>query len=655
VKGHADNRNQSIHKTLVHETGVYNDKVDENKKSNIKGKHNCVKCTDEPKFTPSDLVDALSNSKHFKVRLFDIIDEHDLRPSVIKNIISQNNGTFSMDGKYILLNPKILVCNKHTLNGCREENCHSLHLCGKYVYTKCKSKSCMLGHTLDTKHNNEILKYLYIDQLPFEDIMYLITSDQYSIPSDNNPDDRRPSEKNSNTLPRKHQKSPKDLLKICKDYNSDICRNKHCSSLHICEQRLQIKKGCTINNCQLNHDILEASCNELLSGAGISMNESPRDILIAVCEIIGLTNNDDTPADNSIKKNNRYSIDSRSSHDSKHNPSTKIGVIDRHSRSTTPVNTNNRNPQPRRRSNERYLRNSSPDDVSNRKTQQGRQRSNDRYNRALNSTDDAISRIANVIGSNFMQANQIPQQLTIWANYPHGDTQVSEICYYSVESKCRNEDIGCTRLHSINHFHWQISNKRKTWLNLHINQILELEKAFCSPNENNADLANIDLSQDEIYNNLFQLLGRDSWNADFSDMTVSNSNNTIHFMLRRLCSERIAGSEKDSNTFAWYFKDQNNKWIPYGKVDSLGKDFLKSQVDSNDIERTFRLNGFKGTMKFSNSMFQYLIDFDNMFQINMGTKVKREIRRRPRLDSKLQTKGFLKQIVQLWWGKGNSK
>ncbi|CAL4087953.1 unnamed protein product, partial [Meganyctiphanes norvegica] len=645
-ENHGGFKDQSKPKTSKHRTEEYIDKDVENKEGNVKQKIHHYKqkierfenIADEPEFTPAELVNVLRKSKHFRVRLLDIIYEHDLRPSVIENIVSQNKGTFVFDRKYILLDPKISVCKKHNLNRCHEENnCSSLHVCKNYVNRKCKNKQCLHGHSLHSDHNNYILENFHIDKLSTGDILYLLNSEPYSTLSDTTSNDRRPKDK---TEQRKPSKSPKSQLQVCKDYNSNSCRKRHCSSLHICLRLLKNNKGCSMIKCQLNHDFLEPSCEELLSREGISTNESPRDIMAAFCEITGFSCNDDNSNDSRTKISYKKSHDPRLSQDPKQYPPNERGSVDRNNRhyqSTSPNRSYNQNPQTRR-SNENDFRNNYRDVFSNRKSPQGKNKSNEMQNRSSNYSENLTSRQLNASASNFVPAKQIFQQQTIWANHAHGDTQIPEICFYSVYSKCRNEDVGCSRLHSLLHFHWQISKTGKSWVNLQINQILELETAYCNPFKNYVDFVNIDLTKDERYNLLFQLLGRDSWNADFSDMTVRNSKNNIRLMLRRLCSERIEGSEKESNTFAWYFKDQNVKWIPYGKVDSFGNDFLKSQVDSNDIEKTFRRNGFKGTMQFSNSVYQYLINFDNMLQINMGTKVEREIRRRPQLDSRLVTK-----------------
>ncbi|CAL4082097.1 unnamed protein product, partial [Meganyctiphanes norvegica] len=74
----------------------------------------------------------------------------------------------------------------------------------------------------------------------------------------------------------------KEAMQICKEYNINGCKNSNCKALHICTKHVERKLGCISFVCILNHDIMEPSCKELVSSAGISTNQSPGDILIAV-------------------------------------------------------------------------------------------------------------------------------------------------------------------------------------------------------------------------------------------------------------------------------------------------------------------------------------------------------------------------------------
>lgn len=252
---------------------------------------------------------------------------------------------------------------------------------------------------------------------------------------------------------------------------------------------------------------------------------------------------------------------------------------------------------------------------------------------------------------------QQPRRLrTLWAHDLQGDVATPEICYYSVESVCRDEATGCSRLHSATHFHWQvcINDQDNRWFNLRPDQAVCIERAFCDPNLSSVDLPRLDPSKLEYSaRGLLIHLGRDVWQADFKTMSLTNSSKNKTLKLRRLCTQLVADQTIKASTHHWYFQDINKKWVMYGKVDTAGKTDLVSSLTSADIEKHYLQNP-KQPLTFSNSQFTYFMDLTNMKQTNQSTQVSREVRRRPmphlpeeETDNKAKTK-IASDLPQHW-------
>ncbi|XP_042885867.1 protein mono-ADP-ribosyltransferase PARP12-like isoform X2 [Penaeus japonicus] len=221
------------------------------------------------------------------------------------------------------------------------------------------------------------------------------------------------------------------------------------------------------------------------------------------------------------------------------------------------------------------------------------------------------------------------EQQIVWTHNLYGDTEINELCYYSVENVCRYESSGCRRLHSAYHYHWQVSEEGSKWLNLRNSQVKKLEVSFCNPDEISVDLPRLDPAElDTSTKYLLLVMGRDTWKANFQAMTVTNSTQSKVLYLRRLCTERIAGQVIDGNVYNWYFLDKNKKWVMYGKVDTAGEKNLVSSVTSDDIEKHY-LQSQGSPLTFKNASFTYTLNFSSMTQTNEQTKVSREVCRRP--------------------------
>ncbi|CAL4124620.1 unnamed protein product, partial [Meganyctiphanes norvegica] len=503
--------------------------------------------------TASELVEALSKCPNWKETLLNLLEKEEMKPSEVRKIANQYPSVFHLDGEVLELKPQISLCEEHMQDGCRSRNeCRKLHICDKYITGDCQSRACLMGHKWDTNHNIKVLKEYNLNNLPQSTLAKLIH------------DITRPSQ-------------PDGPLEICLNFNKKGCRNIPCERLHLCLSLVKNKNICKKKNCKLNHDVLDMSCLNLLTAYGISVNESPRDIL------------------DSILRMNPSIINLRDIDDESKGKKKK-------DKASSPVT---------------IVLESDCDDASD---MMDNSSDSDTINKGKKSSKDSLKR-----------KNKTEKDLgTVWFDFSNGDVNNPEICYYSVESLCKNEATGCDRLHSTHHFHWQISERGDSWYNLTIPLIKCLELSYCNPEEEDATLERLNpQSLDRSSRNLLLLMGRDKWQADFNTMTMSNSSKSKVLKLRRLCTQNITGQDIDENKFNWYFKDKNQKWIVYGDIDSTGEEKLKSNISSKDIENAFKQD-FEKPLSFKNSSFNYSLDFINMKQTNTQTNVAREVRRRPK-------------------------
>ncbi|XP_047479112.1 protein mono-ADP-ribosyltransferase PARP11-like [Penaeus chinensis] len=231
------------------------------------------------------------------------------------------------------------------------------------------------------------------------------------------------------------------------------------------------------------------------------------------------------------------------------------------------------------------------------------------------------------------------KKTTVWTHHLYGNTEINELCFYSVENVCRYESSGCKRLHSVYHYHWQVSEDGIKWLNLRHSQVKQLEVSYCNPDEISVVLPRLDPADlDTSTKYLLTVMGRDSWKANFQSMIITNSTQSRLLHMRRLCTERIDGHIIDENIYIWYFLDKNQKWVMYGNVDTAGEKNLVSSITSDDIEKHYQLKQASLTsLTFRNASFTYILNFASMTQTNQQTKVSREVCRRPKPHIKVKS------------------
>ncbi|XP_068215056.1 protein mono-ADP-ribosyltransferase PARP12-like isoform X4 [Palaemon carinicauda] len=570
------------------------------------------KCINQPyeeeNITPESVISLLSEFPGFSASLLQLMEQKQLSPAVVRHIVSTCPKVFSLQGEKVVLKPEISVCTDHLgVEGCGNlSSCKNLHICPKYVADACDDESCTFGHSWETNHNSRVLELLSLKQLPKSDLHKLL----------------------KNLI---QQTKPKETITVCLAYNADGCIKSDCEELHVCVSFILKYTKCSKPDCKLNHNILDERSCQVLEAHGLSSNETPRDITIALFaanpslleKLKSLEQMENSTLEEkkvSQADKNNISDDSSVMHEV-----LEEEVNEKKIPATSKSETNFENSFEY----DHQGSDATCDDTTD-STSEKDQVFPAKSFRSGEKEDEFIE-----YGSEGNTAKdkggtqKVSQRRTLWSHYLQGDTVIPEICYYSVESMCKNEASVCPRLHATQHFHWQVSEQGNRWLNLRTAQVLALECAFCDVSQDGVNLPRLDpASVDMSASGLFILMGRDTWQADFKTMTLTNSADTKTLEIRRLCSENIQGHLVKASSFVWWFSDKNNKWVKYGNVDTTGKRDLVSNIDSNDIEKEYIKNN-SASVSFRNSRFKYILDFKTMIQTNQKTHVSREVRRRP--------------------------
>lgn len=257
--------------------------------------------------SPSVLVDTLLHKPDLSASLLQFLEEDNMQPNVVRDLVKHHPNIFNMKGEIIKLSPQIDVCFLHTQpSGCRDRaSCSKLHICSKYILSKCFNDTCILGHNWDTNHNIRILRTHYLDHLSKKSLRMIIRSALSSV---------------SNSY---------DQLDVCQDYNNGCCHERDCDNLHICQNYVMERLKCSRPQCTLNHNLLAPDCCKLMEAHGIDTNEAPLDVLICLEEHNPALVNRDMPAQN----------DKSLDHTTKANISTHIGKqLDSPSHTTNTLN-----------------------------------------------------------------------------------------------------------------------------------------------------------------------------------------------------------------------------------------------------------------------------------------------------------------------------
>lgn len=608
--------------------------------------------------TPQHLVEILSNSQDRSNSLLILLEQHDLPPEDVRIVVQTHGHIFVLQNEVVTLAPRLKLCGAHSSpEGCQSrDTCDGLHMCPKFIYNWCgDNQTCVLGHRWHTDHNMAILKRLFMERVSYSVLRQLLRGGQNQGQRQRQGQGQR-------------QAGP---LGVCRDYNEAGCDQAHCSSLHVCLSFVLGLTKCSNKKCRLNHDLLGPACCHLLKQYKLPVNEAPRDVAMALLQANpGLKNispSTSSPAKftgqgrtkkgnsgnvapdlgrqrGTMKKDNAKDSSSDTEDDSDSESDSKKS----HSSHGKGKKIHNKKelPKPKKRMDRATNRQGKNTDESS-ATETESEDSDDDTSKNSSQRDNLPKKQPNT--KKQPKANSSPSQAeaskqkapdppkptprprTLWAHDLQGNVATPEICYYSVETVCRDEATGCSRLHSLTHFHWQIcvNDQEGRWFNLRLEQAACIERAFCDPDLSGVDLPRLDPSKlESSVRGLFIHLGRDVWHADFQTMSLTNPSKSKNFQLRRLCTQLVAGQTIEAATHHWYFQDINKKWVKYGKADTADRKDLVSSLTSADIEKHYLQNP-KQTITFNNSKFTYVLDLTAMKQTNQSTQVSREVRRRP--------------------------
>ncbi|KAG0719274.1 Poly [ADP-ribose] polymerase 12 [Chionoecetes opilio] len=579
--------------------------------------------------TAQRLVEVLIQSQGFSVSLLNLMEQHYLPPPQVRIIVATHGHMFHIQEEVVSLALRLKLCAAHSgLRGCESrEVCDSLHMCPKYVLSWCdEGEACVLGHRWHTDHNLAILKRLSMQFVRYNELRELL--------------------RRSHGQGQKGERLEAGPLEVCKAYNKAGCDHLDCPNLHVCLSFVVGLTICTRDNCQLKHNLLSPDCCHLLKLHHLPINEAPRDVAMALllanpglrdkagtgpsakprpskAAAQGRTGKggkdaakplrrpggkkDRTPAEEESEENSSATETDSESDDSDSQGNKRRGTKGSQVFKAKPGKHGSRDRVKTRK--------------SSAKETESKEDADDRPDKNKEQDDGGKPEVA---------PKPAPRR-TLWAHYLHGDVDIPQICYYSVETKCEDEASGCKKLHAPIHFHWQVKEQAGRWTNLHSDQVTCIERAFCDPALENVNLPRLDPSKlDPSVSGLLILLGRDIWQADFSTNTLTNSAKSTTLQLRRLCTEPVVGQSIQASTYHWYFLDINKKWVKYGNVDTSGKQQLISSITSADIENHY-MKTPQQPLNFKNSSFTFVLDLTAMKQTNQLSGTSREVRRRPEL------------------------
>lgn len=521
----------------------------------------------------------LARYPDFKASLLELLEKQGLHPKESREIISKNPRCFVLETEIVRARLQLDFCPSHCgLEGCQKlGSCNKLHICPRYVHKLCSEKQCFLGHTWRTNHNNIVFMQIHIDTLPVAIIHMLVKSTT------------RPPQ-----------------LNICRKYNKKQCHNPHCDELHICAKSI-LEASNPHKKCQLNHSLMTQQSQFLFRIHGIATNDSLKDVIASLVSTSPDSSADSKPVTppqgqkcDKVKENEN-SIGAPSIEQKVPKKASPVDTSPTSSADSSPVKPAATNePEMTKQLNDVQL--DDPKGV----------------------VKDASS--DETCEKEPVKTKDYSSYKTCWSVDVLGNVGIHEICYNSVESLCAKEATGCPRLHSPEHFHWQISDLvSPNWYNLPILHAKCLEISYCDPAQDNVALPRLDPStQSPPIDGLLCMLGRDVWTADFQKLELTNSSQNKKLQLRRLCTEPVADLNIMARNHIWYFLDNSNAWIPYGN--NIGKPYAESL--SAKIEKHFSQKLHKKIKVVVNHQ-TYILDFLTMRQTNKETNKVRDVRRRP--------------------------
>ncbi|XP_056272882.1 protein mono-ADP-ribosyltransferase PARP12-like isoform X1 [Pseudoliparis swirei] len=213
---------------------------------------------------------------------------------------------------------------------------------------------------------------------------------------------------------------------------------------------------------------------------------------------------------------------------------------------------------------------------------------------------------------------------------PISDADRNEICLFFIRRHCSFNDR-CARVHWHLPFRWQVlDGDGVTWKDLP--KMEDIEKAYCEPGNDTSSTDPLSATMAVLRDLSFRRCSSESPPCvDFMTMThggspvrrlstVSSISKPPHFIL--------------TTQWLWYWKDDSGIWLEFGQSD----DGVPASVTSQTLENVY-LADRDTEIPFAAGKQQYVLDLkgaagtQQMFQMNVKYKTKREVRRRPRFVS----------------------
>ncbi|XP_053574906.1 protein mono-ADP-ribosyltransferase PARP12 [Bombina bombina] len=173
--------------------------------------------------------------------------------------------------------------------------------------------------------------------------------------------------------------------------------------------------------------------------------------------------------------------------------------------------------------------------------------------------------------------------------------QVDEICLFFIRNSCSFKER-CVRHHFNLPYKWQfyLSDTWKDFPNMEA-----IEKEYCDPNLRDCKE---DINFDTMIFHSYKVRRLS---------TPSSASKPPHFIL--------------TTDWLWYWKDEYNKWIEYGKESNLHQ---TSSLSSSDLESVY-LSDDSAAVNFKAGKHEYVLSFKDMVQRNVRYATERKVCRRP--------------------------
>lgn len=176
---------------------------------------------------------------------------------------------------------------------------------------------------------------------------------------------------------------------------------------------------------------------------------------------------------------------------------------------------------------------------------------------------------------------------------------VEEICLYFILNNCSFKER-CVRDHYHLPYRWQVCLD-DTWKDF--STMEEIECIYCDPNRGNA-VRDLNFNTMMFKSHKVRRLS-----------TPSSSSKPPHFVL--------------TTDWLWYWKDEYNRWIEYGRENDGHN---SATITSSDIETVY-LSDESASVQFNAGKHSYVLSFKEMMQRNVKYCTERAICRRPKFVS----------------------